>query len=390
MIKKFNWNYPTTIWGGENRIKDLSLACKDLAIKKPLLVTDKKLSQSKILFETLTLIKKENIPIEIFSEVVGNPTGENVNDGVNIFKKKNCDGVIAFGGGSGLDVGKAIAFMSAQKLKIWDFEDVDDNWKKANSGNIAPIVAIPTTAGTGSETGRASVILNQETGVKKIIFHPRLLPSIVILDPNLTLELPPEITAATGMDALAHNLEAYCAPGYHPMADGIALEGMRLINLSLLKAYQDGLNIEARMNMLTAACMGSTAFQKGLGAIHSLSHPINALNNVHHGLSNAIFMPYVLTFNKNVIEKKIIEICNYLKLEQRSFEGFIKWIIELKKQLNMPSKLSDIIEEKDFNIDRLSKMALADPSTGGNPKKLTLTDMKSMYQNSFSGNLFNE
>ncbi len=390
MIKKFNWNYPTTIWGGENRIKDLSLACKDLAIKKPLLVTDKKLSQSKILFETLKLIKKENISIEIFSEVVGNPTGENVNEGVNIFKKKNCDGVIAFGGGSGLDVGKAIAFMSAQKLKIWDFEDVDDNWKKANSGNIAPIVAIPTTAGTGSETGRASVILNQETGVKKIIFHPRLLPSIVILDPNLTLELPPEITAATGMDALAHNLEAYCAPGYHPMADGIALEGMRLINLSLLKAYQDGLNIEARMNMLTAACMGSTAFQKGLGAIHSLSHPINALNNVHHGLSNAIFMPYVLTFNKNVIEKKIIEICNYLKLEQRSFEGFIKWIIELKKQLNMPSKLSDIIEEKDFNIDRLSKMALADPSTGGNPKKLTLTDMKSMYQNSFSGNLFNE
>ncbi len=390
MIKKFNWNYPTTIWIGENRINDLFLACRDLKIKKPLLVTDKKLSKSKIVLKTLKLLTQENIPVEIFSEVVGNPKGKNVSEGVNFFKQKNCDGVIAFGGGSGLDVGKAIAFMSAQTLKLWNFEDIGDNWKKANFEKIAPIIAIPTTAGTGSETGRASVILNENTGVKKIIFHPKLLPSIVILDPNLTLELPPDITAATGMDALAHNLEAYCAPGYHPMADGIALEGMRLINKSLLKAFQDGSNIEARMDMLTAASMGSTAFQKGLGAIHSLSHPINALNNIHHGLSNAIFMPYVLTFNKSVIDKKIIEICNYLKLEERSFDGFINWIIELKKKLKMPNKLSDIIEEKDFDIDRLSKMALEDPSTGGNPKKLTLADMKSMYQNSFSGNLFNE
>jgi alcohol dehydrogenase class IV len=390
MIKNFNWNYPTTMWGGENRIKDLSLACKNLNIKKPLLVTDKGLSKAKITLDTIKLLENKNIPVKFFSDVVGNPTGKNVNDGAQYFKRNKCDGVIAFGGGSGLDVGKAIAFMSAQKLPIWDFEDIGDNWTKANEKNIAPIIAIPTTAGTGSETGRASVILNEETGIKKIIFHPKFLASIVILDPILTVKLPPKITATTGMDALAHNLEAYCAPGYHPMADGISLEGIRLINQWLIKAFKDGSDIEARMNMLAAASMGSTAFQKGLGAIHSLSHPVNALNNVHHGLSNAIFMPYVLTFNKSVIEKKIIEICNYLKLEQRSFNGFITWIINLRKELGMPHSLSEIIKEEDFDLDRLSDMALADPSTAGNPKKLTVNDMKRMYQHSFSGTLFNE
>tara|TARA_B100000287_G_scaffold65095_1_gene56595 strand:- start:331 stop:1167 length:837 start_codon:yes stop_codon:yes gene_type:complete len=278
--------------------------------------------------------------------------------------------------------------MSGQTLPIWDFEDVGDNWARANSDAIAPIIAVPTTAGTGSETGRASVILNEDIGEKKIIFHPKFLPSIVILDPVLTLELPPKITAATGMDALAHCLEAYCAPGFHPMADGIALEGMRIINRWLLEAVKNGNNLEARMNMLTAASMGSTAFQKGLGAIHSLSHPVNALNNIHHGLSNAIFMPYVLTFNKNVIEQKIIKICDYLELNDKSFNGFIDWVLKLRKDLNIPHKLSEVINEKDFDLKRLSKMALDDPSTGGNPKKLTVDDMRVMYQHSMSGNLF--
>ena len=315
-------------------------------------------------------------------------TGTHVKEGVDFYKKKNCDGVIAFGGGSGLDVGKAIAFMSGQKLPIWDFEDIGDNWKKANSDLIAPIIAVPTTAGTGSETGRASVILNEETGVKNIIFHPKFLPSIVILDPLLTVGLPPKITAATGMDALAHNLEAYCAPGFHPMADGIALEGMKIIKKWLLEAVNNGSNIEARMNMLTAASMGSTAFQKGLGAIHSLSHPVNALNNIHHGLSNAIFMPYVLTFNKDVIENKIIKVCEYLGFKEKSFNDFLSWILDLRKKLNIPHKLSDLIDEKDFELDRLSQMALDDPSTGGNPKKLTVGDMKVLYQHSMSGKLF--
>ena len=384
-MNKFNWNYPTTMWVGENRIKDISLACKTLNIKRPLLVTDSDLANSEIVKKTLEHL---NISAEIYSNVKGNPTGTNVIEGVNFYKKKNCDGVIAFGGGSGLDVGKAIAFMSGQTLSIWEFEDIGDNWKKANSDNIAPIIAVPTTAGTGSETGRASVILNEETGVKKIIFHPKFLPSIVILDPILTVGLPPKITAATGMDALAHNLEAYCAPGFHPMADGIALEGIKLIKDWLLEAVSNGSNVEARMNMLTAASMGSTAFQKGLGAIHSLSHPINALNNIHHGLSNAIFMPYVLTFNRDKIENKIIKICKYLEFEEKSFEAFLKWVLNLRKDLNIPHKLSEVINEKDFDLDRLSKLALDDPSTGGNPKKLNLNDMKIMYQHSMSGELF--
>ncbi len=387
-MQKYNWNYPTTMWVGQNRIKDLGLACKQLKISNPLFVTDNGLAKSKIVSDTISLLKKENLSVEIYFNVDGNPTGRNVDDGVKFFKKNKCNGVIAFGGGSGLDVGKAIAFMSAQTLPIWHFEDVGDNWKKANSDAIAPIIAVPTTAGTGSETGRASVILNEEIGEKKIIFHPKFLPSIVILDPVLTLSLPPKITAATGMDALAHCLEAYCAPGFHPMADGIALEGIRLINQWLLKAVKNGNDLEARMNMLTAASMGSTAFQKGLGAIHSLSHPINALNNVHHGLSNAIFMPYVLTFNKNVIEKKIIRICEYLNLKDKSFDGFLEWILNLRKELDIPHKLSDVIQEKDLDIERLSKMALADPSTPGNPKKLTIADMKIMYQYSMQGNLF--
>ena len=383
-----NWNYPTTMWVGKDRIKDLSIACKTLNINKPLLVTDSGLAKSKIVINVLNNLKENDILSELYSKVVGNPTGTNVTEGASYYNKNKCDGVIALGGGSGLDVGKAIAFMSGQTLPIWDFEDVGDNWNKANPDKIAPIIAIPTTAGTGSETGRASVILNEETGVKNIIFHPKFLPSIVILDPVLTLSLPANITAATGMDALAHNLEAYCAPGYHPMADGIALEGMRLINDSLFEVVNNGSNIEARQNMLTAASMGSTAFQKGLGAIHSLSHPVNALNNIHHGLSNAIFMPYVLTFNKDVIEHKIIKICDYLELKDRSFDGFVNWVLDLRKKLNIPHKLSEVIDEKNFDIDRLSKMALADPSTSGNPKKLTESDMKILYQHSMTGELF--
>ena len=376
------------MWVGQNRIKDLGNACKNLNIKKPLLVTDQGLAKSEIILSALNDLNDEGISVQLYSNVVGNPTGTNVNEGVDHYKKNNCDGVIAFGGGSGLDVGKAIAFMSGQNLPLWDFEDVGDNWTRADSAKIAPIIAVPTTAGTGSETGRASVILNEESGVKKIIFHPKFLPSIVILDPCLTVGLPSKITAATGMDALAHNLEAFCAPGFHPMADGIALEGMRLINKWLLTAVKDGKNLDARMNMLTAASMGSTAFQKGLGAIHSLSHPVNALNNVHHGLSNAIFMPYVLSFNKDVIEEKIVKICEYLELKEISFNGFIDWTLKLRKDLDIPHKLSEVIEEKDFDINRLSKMALEDPSTGGNPKKLTVEDMKIMYEHSMSGNLF--
>ena len=384
---KSNWNYPTTIWVGENRIKDLSQACINLKITNPLFVTDKDLIDLPMVKNVVTEVKKNFNNIYVFANFSGNPIGENVEEGVIEFKKNKCDGVIAFGGGSGLDVGKAIAFMSGQSRPIWDFEDIGDYWKRADEKNIAPIIAIPTTAGTGSETGRASAIINKQTGVKKIIFHPKFLPSIVILDPVLTVNLPPKLTAATGMDALAHNLEAFCAPGFHPMADGIAIEGMKLIKKSLFLAVKNGKDLNARADLLAAASMGSTAFQKGLGAIHSLSHPVNAQFNVHHGLSNAIFMPYVLTFNRNFIEERIISICDYLNLE-KNFESFLNWILELRKKLNIPHKLSEVVEIEKINLDKLSKMALEDPSTATNPKKMSIDDMKILYENSIKGKLF--
>jgi len=366
---KFNWNYPTTVWVGEDRVNDLGEACINLKITKPLFVTDKDLISLSFIQKIINKIKSKFQELKIFSNFSGNPIGENVDEGVNEFKKNNCDGVIAIGGGSAIDVGKAIAFMSGQNRPIWDFEDIGDYWKRADEKNISPIIAIPTTAGTGSETGRASAIINKKTGIKKIIFHPKILPSIVILDPKLTLDLSPRLTAATGMDALAHNLEAFCAPNYHPMAEGIALEGIKLIKKSLVVAFKDGGNIEARQNLLTASSMGSTAFQKGLGAIHSLSHPVNAQYNVHHGLSNAIFMPYVLTFNKNSIEKKIISICDYLGLDKK-FDSFLEWILDLRKELGIPHKLSDVMDCSKINLDELSLMAYEDPSTSGNPRKI--------------------
>ena len=384
---KVNWIYPTSVWVGENRSNDLKDACTTSNIKNPLFVTDKDLISLPMTIKVINDLKKKFNVLKVFSNFSGNPVGKNITEGVSVYNQYKCDGVIAFGGGSALDVGKAIAFMCGQTRPIWDFEDIGDYWKRANETRISPIIAVPTTAGTGSETGRASAIINEETGIKKIIFHPKFMPTIVILDPNLTTDLPPRITAATGMDALAHNLEAFCAPGFHPMADGIALEGMRLIKNSLPEAVTNGQNIIARSEMLAAASMGSTAFQKGLGAIHSLSHPINAQFNVHHGLSNAIFMPYVLTFNKKEISKKIISACDYLGLE-KSFESFVNWIIDLRKEFNIPHKLTEVVDEQKIDLDKLSEMAFEDPSTGSNPKKLTIDDMKIMYQHSISGDLF--
>ena len=384
---KINWNYPTSMWVGENRVEDISKACKQLEISNPLFVTDKDLINLDMTNKILLNLKKRFNHLAVFSNFSGNPFGENVEDGVKNYNQSQCDGVIAFGGGSAIDVGKAIAFMCGQKRPIWDFEDIGDYWTRADSSKISKIIAIPTTAGTGSETGRASAIINKETGIKKIIFHPKILPSIVILDPALTIDLSPRLTAATGMDALAHNLEAFCALGFHPMADGIALEGIRLIKKSLNEVVKNGQNLDARLDMLVASTMGSTAFQKGLGAIHSLSHPVNAQFNLHHGLSNAIFMPYVLTFNKKEISNKIISICDYIGIE-KSFENFIKWIMDLRQELNIPHKLSDVIDENKIDLDMLSKMAFDDPSTNGNPKKLDINHIKTMYEHSISGNLF--
>ena len=380
-IQNINWNYPTAIWFGLNRIKDIQKACDDLNIKNPLIVTDPGILQTDIINKINNSL---NLKANIFSDVKSNPTGQNVIEGIKQFNHNNHDGVIAVGGGSGMDTGKGIAFMSKQERPLWDFEDVGDWWTRANSDVIFPIIAVPTTAGTGSETGRASVFTNEETKEKKIIFHPKMLPSIVILDPDLTIPLPPSLTAFTGMDALAHCLEAYSSNNFHPLSQGIALEGMKIIKDNLILAYNDGKNLKARANMLATSSMGSIAFQKGLGAIHSLSHPIGAIYNTHHGLTNAVFMPYVLLRNKEVIENKIIDLSRYLNLSQPSFNTFLDWILELRKSLSIPHTLKELIDD-DSNFEKMSLMAFNDPSTGSNPIELNDKDFLKLYQQSFDG-----
>lgn len=399
-MSNFDWGYPNTVWFGNGRIQDLSKACKILDIKKPLFVSDKDLAKTKMVEKTLEINKRANLPTVVFSDLKGNPLGSNVKKGVDAFKSGNHDGVIAFGGGSSLDVGKSIVLQAALNRPLWDCADGGSFWnendylesmaknKVSNPDNIKPIIAIPTTAGTGSETSRAAAIINDETKVKKIVFHPRMLPTLTILDPELTVGMPAFLTAATGMDAFAHNLEAYCAPGYHPMADGIALEGMSLIKKWLEVAVNEGENLEARGHMITSSSMGATAFQKGLGAIHSLSHPVNAVFNVHHGLSNGIFMPYVLTFNRPTIENKISKLNEYLGLNKNSFNSFVDWVLDLRDKIKIPHTLSESAKLTDKDIEKLSPMALDDPCTPGNPKKPTLDDMVSMYEHSIKGKLF--
>ena len=399
-MSNFNWGYPNTVWFGNGRIKDLPKACKILKINKPLLVTDKDLVKTKMVQETLEINKRANLLTSVFSDLKGNPLGSHVKRGVEIFKNGNYDGIIAFGGGSSLDVGKSIALQASLNRPLWDFTDGGSFWierkfsesmavnRISNPDNIVPTIAIPTTAGTGSETSRAAAIINDETKVKKIISHPRMLPTLTILDPKLTVGMPPFLTAATGMDAFAHNLEAYCAPGFHPMADGIALEGMLLIKKWLEIAVKERENLEARANMLASSSMGATAFQKGLGAIHSLSHPVNSMFDVHHGLSNGIFMPYVLTFNRSTIENKIAKLSGYLELKKASFNSFVDWVLDLRNKIKIPHKLSECVEITGTDIEKLSPMALNDPCTYDNPRKITLNDTKLLYQYSVEGKLF--
>ena len=382
-MENMNWNYPTPIWFGINRIKDVQIACDNLNIKNPLIVTDPGILKTSIIAKVINSLTNE---ANVYSDVQGNPTGKNVTNGVDFFNKGNHDGVIAVGGGSGMDVGKGIAFMAGQSRPIWDFEDIGDYWTRANSDKIYPVIAIPTTAGTGSETGRAGVFTNEETHEKKIIFHPKMMPAIVILDPDLTIELPPSLTAFTGMDVLAHCLEAYSSNFFHPLSQGIALEGISIVKKYLVRAFKDGKDIEARSNMLCGSSMGSTAFQKGLGAIHSLSHPVGAIYNSHHGLTNAVFMPYVLERNREAIEEKIIRIAKYLSLENSTFEGFIKWILELRKELQIPHTLKELIND-DSKLEKMSELALKDPSTGGNPIPLSQKDFLELYKNSYDGKL---
>jgi alcohol dehydrogenase class IV len=381
-----NWNFPTAMRFGPGRITELAEACKSRGMAKPLLVTDPGLAQLPMVADALAGNEAEGLPTGLFSDIKPNPVGKNVDDGLAAFRGGGHDGIIAFGGGSGLDAAKAIAFMAGQTKPMWDFEDRGDNWKAADPEGIAPIVAVPTTAGTGSEVGRASVILDESDHTKKVIFHPKMLPTIVISDPELTVGLPPHITAATGMDALAHCLEAYCAPGFHPMAEGIAVEGMRMVKDWLPQAVADGTNLAARAHMLAAASMGATAFQKGLGAIHSLSHPVGAIYDTHHGLTNAVVMPYVLAHNRAAIEAKLARLAAWLGLPDPSFQAVMDWVLALRTELSIPHTLSELGVDT-ARLDELSRMAAEDPTAPGNPIPAGAAEMKQMFTAAIEGRL---
>ena len=373
-----NWSYPTQIKFGAGRIREIADACNQANIKRPLLITDKGLSNLPITSRTLQLMKEAGLGDALFSNVDPNPNEKNLKSGITAFKEGNHDGVIAFGGGSGLDLGKLVAFMVGQDRSVWDFEDVSDWWTRAKPNAIFPIVAIPTTAGTGSEVGRASVLTNSDTLEKKIIFHPQILPKVVICDPELTVEMPKSITAGTGLDAFAHCVEAFSSPHYHPMSQGIAVEGMRLVIENLGKVYSDGSDIEARANMMSAALMGATAFQKGLGAIHALSHPIGAVHHTHHGTTNAVCMPAVLRLNELKIRDRFDSVTGYLGI-QNGFSGFKVFVDEFNASLNIPLRLRDLgVENPD--LGKLVKGALSDPSCGGNPVKLTSDNLRALFE----------
>lgn len=380
------WNYPTEIFFGVDEIKQLCVHCQSRGIRKPLIVTDPHLAELEFFKSMLRDLDEQGVGYAVFKDVKPNPTGSNVSDGTALLKEHGCDGVVAIGGGSALDAGKAMALMVGQTLDLFEFEDEGDNWEKVNEDGVVPCIAIPTTAGTGSEVGRASVIHDEDNQVKKIIFHPTMLPTLVIADPVLTVALPAKLTAATGIDAFVHSFEAFCAPGFHPMADGIAVEGMRLIWKWLSVAYHEPDNIRARSKMLAASSMGSTAFQKGLGAVHALAHPLGALYDKHHGLLNAILLPYVIKANQSAIESKVEYLSRCFGLPSGDFDQFLQAILDWRAALDIPNTLADIgIDDSD--ADQVGAMAVADPSSMGNPIPLTAEQYSQLFKAAVNGNL---
>lgn len=378
-----SWNYPTRVLFGTGSVEKLARACRNAGMTRPLVVTDAGLARLPLTARILGLLAADGLEAALFSDVRPNPVAANVEAGVAVVRSGRHDGVVALGGGSGLDVAKVVAFMAGQTRPMWDFEDIGDWWTRADPAGILPIVAIPTTAGTGSEVGRAGVITDETTRTKKIIFHPKMMPQTAILDPEVTAGLPANLTAWTGMDALAHCLEAYCSPMYHPLADGIALEGMRLVKEALVAAVEDGSNLAARGMMLSASAMGATAFQKGLGAIHSLSHPVGALYDTHHGLTNAVFMPYVLAFNRSAVATKLGRAAAYLGLEG-GFDGFLHWVLGLRERLGIPATLAGLgVGPERFAA--MAAMAEKDPTAGGNPRPFTATDAQGLYEAALAG-----
>ena len=381
-----DWTYPTAIRFGAGRIRELPNACKAVGLKRPLLVTDSGLAKLPMVGDALMALRRAGIEVALFSDLKPNPTGAHVEAGVRVMRAAKNDGVIAWGGGSALDAGKTVALMAGQIGALWDFEQTGDGWTRANLAGIHPIIAVPTTAGTGSETGCTSMITNTETRTRQVIFHPKMMPSIVIADPELTVGLPARLTAGSGMDAFTHCLEAYCAPAYHPYAEGIAVEGLRLVKENLPRVVKEGRNIEARAHMLAASQMGSTATQKGRGVLHALSHPIGVALDTHHGLTKAVILPYVLAFNRAVIDDRIQRLARWLGLRTTTFDGFMEWVLEFRRQVGIPHTLAEL-GVKDSHLDRFAEMATADSTGGGNPVPADVPEMRKLYAAAVAGRL---
>ena len=386
MSLRANWNYPTSIRFGAGRIAELPDALKAVGIERPLFVTDPGVRGLPMVASALAVLEAAGRPAAVFSDVQGNPVDRNVEAGVAVYRAGGHDGVVAFGGGSALDVGKVVALMVGQTRPMWDFEDVGDWWTRADPAGIASIVAVPTTAGTGSEVGRAGVITHSTSHTKKVIFHPKLMPAVAICDPELTVGLPRLLTAGTGMDALAHCMEAYCAPGYHPMAEGVAVEGMRLVKENLGRVVADGSDIEARGHMMSAAAMGATAFQKGLGGVHALSHPVGALYNTHHGMTNAVFMPYVLAFNEKAVADRMARLAGWLGLKKQNTAGVIDWVLRLREEVGVPHTLAGL-KVGGERIEEIAAAAEVDPTAGGNPVKFDRAAARQVFEAALEGRL---
>ena len=386
MSKTANWNYPTSVRFGAGRIQELPELCKSIGMLRPLLVTDRGLGSAPITTAALDSLKEAGLGAALFSDLKPNPVESNLAAGLAAYRAGKHDGVVAFGGGSGLDMGKLIAFMSGQARPVWDFEDIGDWWTRADPRGIAPVIAVPTTAGTGSEVGRAGILTDERSHTKRIIFHPQMMPRIVISDPALSVGMPAFITAGTGMDAFSHCLEAYCAPGFHPMADGIAVEGMRLVKGALVRAVKQPDDLDARADMLAAAAMGATAFQKGLGGMHALAHPIGALYDTHHGMTNATLMPYVLKFNRSAIEERITRLAAYLQLANPGFDSFLELVLQLRSDTGVPHSLAELGVD-DSKTALIAQMAVVDPSAGGNPLPLTEENVAKLFTDALHGRL---
>jgi alcohol dehydrogenase class IV len=392
----YQFNFPTRIQFGPGAAKLVPDALKLAGRKRPLVVTDKGLAPLPPITDTVRVLEEGGLEVAVFSGIWGNPVKSQVEAGVAAFHAHHADAVVAVGGGAAIDVAKAIVLMAHHPGDLFDYEDGKPDARPMDR-ELPTYLAVPTTAGTGSEVGRSTVVSDDVTHVKKIIFSPRLLAQRVFVDPDLTMALPASVTANTGADALTHLVEAYLSKGFHPMCDGIALEGLRLLSGNLRKVVdyarriaagekatllQDEGHREARGLMLSAAMMGGVAFQKGLGVTHSLAHALSTVCDLHHGLANGIMIPYAMAFNRHAVPGRLADLAAAVGARPADAEGFHSWLIELRADLQIPANLTEAGVGKD-RLDALVEIAVADGCHQNNPRSVSAADFREIFSRAF-------